>query len=130
MLHLGDRARRPRRMLASYTIFVATIFASLTACLLSPPAWAQGFPNRPIKIVVGPSPDVFARIVGEHLQQAWGQPVIVEPRPGAGGKLAAACPDLGSVTVKWRIRVHSSLPSIADLSLNLRSRYKATGSNR
>src|SRR5712671_6089135 len=90
MVHLGDRARRPRRMLASYTIFVATIFASLTACLLSPPAWAQGFPNRPIKIVVGPSPDVFARIVGEHLQQAWGQPVIVEPRPGAGGKLAAA----------------------------------------
>ena len=90
MAHLGDRARRPRRMLASYTIFVASIFASLTACLLSPPAWAQGFPNRPIKIVVGPSPDVFARIVGEHLQQAWGQPVIVEPRPGAGGKLAAA----------------------------------------
>src|SRR4029077_16510899 len=81
MVHLGDRARRPRRMLASYTIFVATIFASLTACLLSPPAWAQGFPNRPIKIVVGPSPDVFARILGEHLQQAWGQPVIVEPRP-------------------------------------------------
>jgi len=90
MVHLGDQARRPRWMLASYTIFVATIFASLTACLLSPPARAQGFPNRPIKIVVGPSPDVFARIVGEHLQQAWGQPVIVEPRPGAGGKLAAA----------------------------------------
>lgn len=90
MVHLGERAGRPRRMLASYTILVTTICALLTACLLSPPAWAQGFPTRPIKIVVGPSPDVFARIVGEHLQQAWGQPVIVEPRPGAGGKLAAA----------------------------------------
>ena len=85
MTRLADRARRPSLMLASYTIF-----ASLIACLLSAPAWAQGFPNRPIKIIVGPSPDVFARIVGEHLQQAWGQPVIVEPRPGAGGKLAAA----------------------------------------
>jgi tripartite-type tricarboxylate transporter receptor subunit TctC len=77
-------------MRASYTIFAATILAALTAGPFSASAWAQGFPNRPIKIVVGPSPDVFARIVGEHLQQSWGQPVIVEPRPGAGGKLAAA----------------------------------------
>src|SRR5207302_5195306 len=47
------------------------------------------FPSRPIKIIVGPSPDVFSRIVAEHLQQTWGQPVVVEPRTGAGGKLAA-----------------------------------------
>jgi len=52
-------------------------------------AQASNFPNHTIKIIVGPSPDVFSRIVAEHLQQAWGQPVIVEPRPGAGGKLAA-----------------------------------------
>jgi len=51
-------------------------------------ALAQNFPNHPIKIIVGPSPDVFSRIMAEHLQQAWGQPVVVEPRPGAGGKLA------------------------------------------
>ena len=90
MVQSGDPARQPRLTRASYTIFAATILAALTAGPLSAPAWAQGFPNRPIKIVVGPSPDVFARIVGEHLQQSWGQPVIVEPRPGAGGKLAAA----------------------------------------
>ena len=90
MVQSGDPARQPRLMRASYTIFAATILAALTAGPLSASAWAQGFPNRPIKIVVGPSPDVFARIVGEHLQQSWGQPVIVEPRPGAGGKLAAA----------------------------------------
>jgi tripartite-type tricarboxylate transporter receptor subunit TctC len=52
-------------------------------------AQASNFPNHAIKIIVGPSPDVFSRIVAEHLQQAWGQPVIVEPRLGAGGKLAA-----------------------------------------
>jgi len=40
-------------------------------------------------ILIGPSPDIFARIVGEHLQQAWGQPVVVEPRPGAGGNTAS-----------------------------------------
>src|SRR5215471_5500315 len=53
-------------------------------------ARAQDFPTRPIRLIVGPSPDVFSRIIAEHLQQAWGQPVVVEPRPGAGGKLAAA----------------------------------------
>jgi tripartite-type tricarboxylate transporter receptor subunit TctC len=53
-------------------------------------AQAQNFPNHPVKIVVGPSPDIFSRIVAEHLQQVWGQAVIVEPRPGAGGKLAVS----------------------------------------
>jgi tripartite-type tricarboxylate transporter receptor subunit TctC len=53
-----------------------------------PIAQAQNFPNHPVKIIIGPSPDIFSRIVAEHLQQVWGQPVIVEPRPGAGGKLA------------------------------------------
>jgi tripartite-type tricarboxylate transporter receptor subunit TctC len=50
---------------------------------------AQSFPNHVIKIIVGPSPDVFSRIIAERLQQVWGHPVIVEPRPGAGGKIAA-----------------------------------------
>lgn len=85
MARIPETAGRPIPSLAIYTVL-----ASLTICLLSAPARTQSFPSRPIKIVVGPSPDVFSRIVGEHLQQAWGQPVIVEPRPGAGGKLAAA----------------------------------------
>jgi len=69
---------------------VYLILALLAAGSPAMPAAAQDFPTRPIKLVVGPSPDVFSRIVAEHLQQAWGQPVIVEPRPGAGGKLAAS----------------------------------------
>src|SRR6516162_905532 len=81
MTAFSARARRPSLILAMITI---------TAVLAAAPALAQDFPNRPIKLVVGPSPDVFSRIIAEHLQQAWGQPVVVEPRPGAGGKLAAA----------------------------------------
>ncbi len=77
------------------------VAAALWLALLAPVkalAQAQSYPNHPIKIVIGPSPDIFSRIVGEHLQQAWGQPVVVEPRPGAGGKLAvqavsSAAPD-------------------------------------
>ncbi|HEX4158747.1 MAG TPA: tripartite tricarboxylate transporter substrate-binding protein [Rhizomicrobium sp.] len=55
----------------------------------SPGARGQDFPAHPIKIIVGPSPDVFSRIIAEDLKEAWGQPVVVEPRPGAGGKIAA-----------------------------------------
>jgi tripartite-type tricarboxylate transporter receptor subunit TctC len=51
---------------------------------------AQSFPERPIKIIVGPSPDVFSRIVGERLQEVFDQPVVVELRPGDGGKIAAS----------------------------------------
>jgi tripartite-type tricarboxylate transporter receptor subunit TctC len=75
---LGElRAARIAGLALALTVLPATLAA------------AETFPNRPIKIIVGPSPDVFSRIVAEHLQQAWGQPVVVEPRPGAGGKLAA-----------------------------------------
>ena len=53
------------------------------------PAAAQTFPTKPIRIIVGPSPDAVARVIGQHLQETWGQPVVVEARTGAGGALAA-----------------------------------------
>ena len=72
--------------------FVAWITGFAAALALTPvdraATQASNFPNHPIKIIIGPSPDIFSRIVAEHLQQTWGQPVVVEPRPGAGGKLA------------------------------------------
>ena len=72
--------------------FVAWITGFAAALVLTPvdraATQASNFPNHPIKIIIGPSPDIFSRIVAEHLQQTWGQPVVVEPRPGAGGKLA------------------------------------------
>jgi len=52
---------------------------------------AQAYPSRPIKIIVpftpGSATDVMGRIVGERLNAAWGQPVIVENKPGAGGTI-------------------------------------------
>jgi tripartite-type tricarboxylate transporter receptor subunit TctC len=81
MTAFSARARRPSLLLAMIAI---------TAVLAANPVRGQDFPNRPIKLIVGPSPDVFSRIIAEHLQHAWGQPVVVEPRPGVGGKLAAA----------------------------------------
>jgi len=77
------------------SIGIGALVGALACALLSPIPGvaadpAQNFPERSIKIIVGPSPDVFSRIVGERLQDVFGQPVVVEPRPGAGGKIAAS----------------------------------------
>jgi len=57
-------------------------------------AHAQDWPTRPIQIIVssgaGGTADILARMIGEQLSPALGQPVIVENRPGAGGHVGAA----------------------------------------
>src|SRR5712691_8801668 len=59
----------------------------------APAAAQNAFPTKPIRIVlplpVGTALDVVARLVGEQLTGRWGQQVIVENRPGAGGLIAA-----------------------------------------
>jgi tripartite-type tricarboxylate transporter receptor subunit TctC len=63
---------------------------------------AQGWPAKPVRLVLsqppGSSPDILARMLGERLQRLWGQPIVVENRPGGqniiGAQVAArATPD-------------------------------------
>jgi tripartite-type tricarboxylate transporter receptor subunit TctC len=53
------------------------------------PAHAQEYPDKPIRIIVGPGPDALARLVGQRFTEAWGQQIIVDQRPAAGGIVAA-----------------------------------------
>jgi hypothetical protein len=55
-------------------------------------AWAQAYPTRPVRLIVGYPPggtsDVVARLIGQQLSERVGQPFIIENRPGAGTNIA------------------------------------------
>src|SRR5262245_13259093 len=65
----------------------------LAAALLAASAHAQPYPTQPIRFVVpftpGTGMDIIARQVGPRLTERWGQPVVVENRPGASGNIGA-----------------------------------------
>ena len=71
---------------------LAAAFALAPA--VSRPALAQGWPARPVRIVVpyapGGSTDTVARITADRLSRIWGQQVVIENKPGAGTNIAAA----------------------------------------
>ena len=68
------------------------VLAIVLAALNSSEGFAQGYPSRPIRILVpfaaGGAVDVL-RLIGQKLSEGLGQPVIIENRPGAGGNLAS-----------------------------------------
>src|ERR1700726_5100386 len=79
---------------------MAALLAGLAAGLASPatpaqaqaPSSAQAWPQRPVKFIVtlgpGSGTDIGARLLADRLTQRWGQPVIVENRPGGDGLVA------------------------------------------
>jgi len=71
-----------------------TPFRSLAAAVLmvaAGPAFAQAYPNKPVKIIVaftaGSATDIAMRVVAEQLTRSMGQPFVVENKPGAGGSV-------------------------------------------
>ena len=66
----------------------------LTLAVASVPAaaQAQSFPSKPMRIILpypgGTGPEIIARLFGGKFREAWGQPVVIESRPGASGFLA------------------------------------------
>ena len=90
------------------------------AILASAAAHAQGWPARPIHLVVPYAPggpvDLSARLVAPKLQAGLGQPVIVENKPGAGGNIGAdfvakSAPD-GNTLVMGAIATHAINPAL------------------
>ena len=69
----------------------ALTVVALATLSFTPGAFAQTWPDRPIKLIVpfgpGSFPDMVARVVGEKMAANLGQPIVVDNRPGAGGNL-------------------------------------------
>jgi tripartite-type tricarboxylate transporter receptor subunit TctC len=98
---------------------LASLGACAAAAALPRPGRAQGFPSRPIRLVCplppGSPSDVLARALAERVQASWGQPVVVDNRPGATGAIgldavAKASPDGHTVGIVFM--THAVLPAL------------------
>ncbi|MBM3357637.1 MAG: tripartite tricarboxylate transporter substrate binding protein [Betaproteobacteria bacterium] len=69
------------------------VIATLSAALLAAPAGAQGYPERPVRVILGVpaggTPDVLARTVAPGMSELLGQPLVLDNRGGAGGRIGA-----------------------------------------
>ena len=94
-------------------LIVAVLFAAWLV-----PLQAQGYPARPIRIIVpvatGGIADYYARVIGSKLHETWGQPVLVENRAGGGGNIGsdivAKAPPDGYTMVMGFIGSHAVNP--------------------
>jgi tripartite-type tricarboxylate transporter receptor subunit TctC len=83
-------------------------------------AWAQAYPAKPVRIVVpfppGGTSDILARTIGPGLTKEWGQPVVVDNRPGAAGNIAAEhvarSPADGYTLFITTVGIHAIHPSL------------------
>ena len=92
----------------------------MAAILAAATAWSQGYPNRPLKMILpfpagGPT-DIVARAIGQGLNEALGQNVVIDNRPGGGGVigsvLAAKAPPDGYTMLLGGITIFGVAPSL------------------
>lgn len=95
---------------------LAICASALLGAFISAEAAAQAFPARPVRYIMplpaGSETDLFARVLAKQLSEAWGQPVVVENRPGGGTTIAT------EVTAKSPPDGHSFLHAITPFGIN------------
>ena len=107
----------PRRVMS--TAVLAAVVAFLPAAWSSG-AFAQAFPSKPVKLVIpfppGGSLDAVGRAIADKLTQMWGQSVVVDNKPGAGGNIGAdfvaKSPPDGYTVVMGALSTHAVNPSL------------------
>jgi tripartite-type tricarboxylate transporter receptor subunit TctC len=94
--------------------------AACAACGVSVPASAQAYPTKSVRLIVpfppGGSLDFAGRLIAQKLTEAWGHPVVVENKPGAGGNigadLVAKSPPDGYTILLGALSTHAVNPSL------------------
>jgi tripartite-type tricarboxylate transporter receptor subunit TctC len=102
-----------------WTCVISALLA-LVAAAVSLPAGAQAYPTRPVKLVVpfppGGSLDITGRLIAQRLSDMWGQAVVVENKPGAGGNIGAdfvaKSPPDGYTILLGALSTHAVNPSL------------------
>jgi len=93
--------------------------ALLAALLAAGAGWAQGYPNKPVHMIIafpaGTATDIVGRVTSQKLAEIWGRSVVAENRPGAGSSIGAAAvvkapPD--GYTLLFNSSAHTVNPSL------------------
>src|SRR5204863_2318839 len=85
-----DPGRKSMKLQRRAFLHLAAGAAALQAT--SPIAWAQAYPTKPVRLIVGfgvgGAPDILSRLIGQRMSERLGQPFVIENKTGAGGNIA------------------------------------------
>src|SRR6266849_4484766 len=120
-----SRLGREKRVMPFARRIALIVFALGVTC-----ASAQDFPNRYIRVIVGPGLDAPARLFGAKMAETLGQQVVIEPRPGAGGAVAiqaaaSAAPD--GYTLLLATAAYTINTALGQIQLDLRKDFAPIG---
>src|SRR5919109_2119305 len=105
---------------------------ALLVLLASSACWAQAYPTKPVRLVVGFAPgggtDIIARLLAQKLTERWSQPVLVENKLGASGNIAAEVvakspPD--GHTLLMAFSSHASNAALSKLPFDIKRDFSA-----